>query len=593
VGAGGYLALVARPGAEDRAGVLAARLVAGGGWRRAGAAGSIVLLVPDHDAAAVETLPDAGGFLVGDTHPAPVAPPRGSGCGLVDRARELLRTRWGRYVALLTDRAGGAAVLRDPFGELDALVWSLGDGLEVVASDLAIAPPELSPRLGVDWDAIAAYVGRSGAMRTEVLLDGVEAVQPGVLQTLPLDAASVALWRPADFATDEAWTAQDARAALRERVEACTAALAGGGAPLLVELSGGLDSAIVSGTLAQLGLVDRVWGWLNYVADTAEADERAYAAAVTDRLGAELTVVEKPLRALEEADFAEVADGLRPALQGVDAPRDRDIARRMAEGGCAVISGQGGDAVFFQMPSVLVAAGELRRLGLKGLGSPVLRAVSHRTRKSVWRVLAEARAAERGGRLPAQVSPLAPQRDRSWLEGLEHPWERDAGGVSPAKRLQIRAIANGALYRGDCRKRRAGEMLYPLLCQPVVELCLAIPAHVLAGGEQDRRLAREAFADRVPAAVLARRSKGELGSYYGRMIAESLGFLRPYLLDGVLADGGAIDRAATARLLEPEALLRAPATGPVLTAVAVEAWVRRWQGRVADSVRAPRARTLR
>lgn len=594
---GDYLALAWPAGDAEgaaRADALGARLAAEAGWRLAGSTDRLRLHLPPAGAAPVEALPCAAGFVVGERFPTTGAVPAGE---LPRRpaqaARALLRSGWGRYVALLHGPPGETAVFRDPFGELDALVWPLGAGVEAVASDILTVPPWLRPpRLSLNWNAIAIYVALSSAMRAELLFDGVAAVAPGTLQPLPAGAPAEALWRPGDLVGEARPDEVEARTALAAAVDACTRALVGDRPAILMELSGGLDSAIVAGTLRRLGLAGRVSAWLNYVADRAEGDEQAYARAVTDRLGVPLTVVEKPLAPLTEADFTEVATGVRPALQAVDAPRDRDIAARMAAaGGAAVLSGQGGDAVFFQMPSVLVASGVLRREGLRGLGSPVLRAVAHRTRRSVWQVLAEAaRAERRRGGLPSQLSPLAAPGVRAWLAGRAHPWVEDAGGIPGAKRLQIQAIANAQLYRGDCRKRRAGDLLYPFLCQPVVELCLAIPADVLAGGEQDRRLARAAFADRLPAAVLARRSKGELGAYYGRLLAASLDVLRPFLLDGCLAGAGVLDRAATARHLTSEQLLHAPATGPILTAVTAEAWVRHWQGRVGDSERAPRRR---
>lgn len=88
----------------------------------------------------------------------------------------------------------------------------------------------------------------------------------------------------------------------------------------------------------------------------------------------------------------------------------------------------------------------------------------------------------------------------------------------------------------------AVEALAPLLSQPVVETCLAVPAWTLAG-DRDRSLARLAFADRLPDRIRLRRSKGHMTSVYGRMLAAGLPRLRPWLLDGVLAQQGLIDRS--------------------------------------------------
>lgn len=89
---------------------------------------------------------------------------------------------------------------------------------------------------------------------------------------------------------------------------------------------------------------------------------------------------------------------------------------------------------------------------------------------------------------------------------------------------------------------------------------------------------------RSPWRCRATRPPGRIGG----LLAASLEVLRPLLLEGCLADAGVLDRAAVARQLTPEQLLHAPATGAILTAATVEAWVRHWQGRVGDSARAPR-----
>lgn len=595
---GRYLALVwpaADATARGRADHLGVRL-GEAGWGLAGRTDRLSLWVDPADLARVETLPLAAGFVIGRTWAMPGA---GGPTGEAPRsplhaARRLAATRWGAYVALLQGPAPAeSAVFRDPCGDVDALVWTVGGGVEVVASDILDAPPWLRPpRLSLDWDRIAAVTALSAVMRMEVLFDGVEAVQPGMLQPLPSGASAIAVWRPSAFVGAAAPAGGDAERELVRRVEACASALAEDHGRFLVEVSGGLDSAIVAGTLGVLGLAGRACGWLNYAGDRPEEDESAYARTVTDRLGVALTVARRGRGPLEEADFAELAASLRPALHAVDAPRDRDGAdRARALGAGAVFSGQGGDAVFFQMPSVHVAADLLAREGIAGLASPVLAEVARRTRKPVWQVLAEVRAARRrGARLPLFVSPLAPPEVAAWLAGVSHPWLHGEDGLPPAKRLQVQAIANAQLYRGDCRRRRAGDLLFPLLAQPVVELCLSLPASQLAGGAQDRRLARAAFADRLPEAVRARRAKGELGAHYGRLVAASRGFLESYLAEGCLAAGGVLDPDAVRRHLQPEQLIRRPETGAILTAAAVEAWVRWWQGRIGDSERAPRRR---
>ena len=131
-------------------------------------------------------------------------------------------------------------------------------------------------------------------------------------------------------------------------------------------------------------------------------------------------------------------------------------------------------------------------------------------------------------------------------------------------------------------------MIYPLLAQPIIELCLSLPVELLAGGPDDRPFARAALASRVPDVVRQRRSKGSLTAYFARLLAASRDALLPFLADGCLADAGLLDRAAIARHLDPTQLIWAPRPAELLTAAAVEAWARYWQGRAPDSPHAQR-----
>jgi len=602
---GGYLALAWAaddPVAAERGHALGRRLGEDGSWRAAASTDRLSLWTRGAAPPPVRPLPLAGGVIVGDLYPRPgaggvsVLDPRCEAARRPDAmARRLSRDHWGGYLALLHGPgAEGTQVFRDPSGAWDCLVWALGDRVSVVTCDLGSAPAWLRPRqMALDWDAVAAFVAAPTLACHASLIEGVRTVTPGDLVGLGPQAASTPVWRPADFvgsagAGDLAAIAGE----LVRRVDAATQALVSPHEGVLVELSGGLDSAIVAGALGAVGLDGRVRQWLNRFGDRPEGDERAYAGAVVARLGAELSAFPKPFPPLADGDFAELAGAAWPALNGADAPRDRDMARRLTSGGAtAIVSGQGGDAIFLQMPSVLVAADEFRRRGWAALGSRVLADVARRNRTSVWSVLAEVHRGRRGSGLPAMTTSLVARGVAADADRLAHPWDPEPGAVDPGKRLQIRAIANSHLDYGDCRRRRAGDLIYPLLAQPVVELCLSIPTPDLAGGAYDRPFARAAFADRIPDCVRQRRYKGTLTSYFARWVAGSLDALRPYLLDGCLCAAGVLDRKRLEQALDPAQLILQPEPADILNAAMAEAWVRHWQGLVPDSARAPRRKS--
>jgi asparagine synthase (glutamine-hydrolysing) len=596
VAAGVFLALAWRPGdepARERAGALARAVDGAGGWSRAGASDRMRLWTAGGRPPPVRPLPLAAGFVVGElfaesgtVEAALAAAAEGRARDVPGLARALSGSLWGGYVALLHGPSPfGSEIFRDPSGSLDGFSWDLGGGVAVAASALAGLPRGLGPpRLALDWDRIAGFLAQPAAMASESLFAGLDAVSPGVLQPLGVERPHrLAVWRPAEFADRWEGGLDMARETLVRRVDECARALLGDRGRVLGEMSGGLDSAIVAGAVTETGLGDRVVQWLNYRGDRREADESRFARAVAERCGVALAVADREPACLDEATAMELADAPWPPLNGTDVVRDRHTAARLRDLGAeALLSGQGGDAVFFQMPSALVLADALCRDGLRALASGLPAELARRTGRSVWSVAREALAARRGAGPPLDPQALAGDELRRWARELAHPWEQ-AEGLSPARRLQVRAIASMQLFRGDSRRRRVADLVYPLLAQPVVELCLALPTPALAGGAQDRRLAREAFAARLPDCVLRRRSKGSLTSFATRMVAASVEFLRPFLMEGCLAEAGLLDRGRLESALDPEQMLVTTEADAVLNAMAVEAWVRHWQGRVPDA----------
>jgi asparagine synthase (glutamine-hydrolysing) len=593
-------------GARAEAARIAGRLDDDRQWRRVGASDGLDVWTGESAPLAVRSLPMAGGFLIGEVFDHPGATRMTSAFSHDastslrtprDLARALVQRHWGQYVAILQGpRPSEKAAFRDPTGMLDCMTWSLGEGIEIVASDMTQAPKWLRPRWpALNWDRITEFMSAPAAASTPSLFDDIEVVGPGELLALgPPPRRPEVIWSPVAFAAQPAERLEDVRRELVSRLDRCTADLLGGYDRVLVELSGGLDSSVVAGAIDAVGFVPKVAEWFNAVNSRPEANESRYARAVTDRLGVTLETFNHPPIGLEVADFAEVAQAFWPASGALDAQRDRiALARVRATGAQAIVSGQGGDAAFFQMPSPLVAADEFHRRGWSSLASPVLAGVARRTRQSVWTVLGQVHAARRG-QLPEQklVSSVLSASAKAATVGVDHAWVTQAhrADLPPGKRFHIRVMANTHLNHVASRRRREADLLFPLLAQPIMELCLAVPTPDLAGGSFDRPFERATFAHRIPDLVLQRRAKGNLSVYFSRLVAASLPSLRPYLLDGVLCDAGVLDRQALERILDPNQLIWAATATDILWAAMVEAWVRYWQTQVPDALTASRRR---
>lgn len=591
---GRYLAFAWAVGADaDREAAAWSDALAAGGWRAAVRRPGLEVWSPSVGGAPVTASAPAGVVVVGAAQGPSAAAAGGTAQAHDDpfaAAAAWARERWGGYVALFQDVEGRAAVgLRDPAGGLDALAWRRG-AVGAVADDLRDLPAGLGPaEMSLDWDVIVEIVRNPFSAEHLCPLHGVSVVTAGEAFALaPAPAAPRAIWRPADF-LGAMGDDEDAAGRLRACVLETVARLAGSERRILAEVSGGLDSAIVAAALRAAGLETRVAEALNYRADRPESDERSWARAVCDLNGLRLREVVRPGLAYREADFTDLAASARPAFASLDAERDRDTAARAADlGVSAIFSGQGGDAVFYQMPSCAILADYRRARRHARRRDPLTVGLARRFRRSVWSVWAEAAA---GARAEAAVaagyrSLLAP-RARVAQPKLQHPWLRDLGDAPPGKRLQVEALVGSHSAWGRSRRGEAARIVLPLLAQPIVELCLGLPSWVLAEDGQERGLARRAFADLLPPQVRGRRSKGALTAANGRRVAASLEVLRPLLLDGVLADAGVLDRAAVDAALQPDRLMTTGEGTRLLRAAMVEGWVRRWQGYLPDLARSP------
>lgn len=509
-----------------------------------------------------------------------------------ERARRLCGRGWGSYLALIRGE-GGWLGFRDPSGAVEALTWAAGP-YGVLASSLADLPPGLLPhRLALDWTVIAEQLRQPVAQMARSALRGVSPIAPGDLQPIGGDVGTAtAIWRPQDFAPTRADVDPSWPDRLAATVETVVSRLLGPYERIVCEASGGLDSSVMKAAALRTGAGDRLAAALHYVGDRPEADERAWVRRLCEPHSLAVAFVPLATGPIDpETDFAALARDARPPYAAIDPDRDRDTVRVLADYGAqALVTGKGGDAAFFQMPSAAVLADLWHAHGLAAVRHPRHAEVARWTRRSVWSLWREA---WRGpptkpafgvmGRLAGPcLDPTAPPPPHRWLERLD--------GLPPGKRLQVEALASSQLAIGAHRRGAVADVVQPLLSQPVMELCLSIPSWELVRGGRDRGLAREAFAGWLPEEILHRRAKGNLTSHYARRTAASASALRAHLLDGVLVDAGILDRRETEAALRPDSLIWRSDGIDLIGVAAVESWVRYWQTRAPDVPEASRPR---
>lgn len=494
----------------------------------------------------------------------------------------LTRRIWGNYVALRV--AGGRpalTVMRDPGGALPVLVAGNGDHA-LLAPCL---PRWLRDAAGlaplVDRDALAAALANPLLLTHQGLLHGVHALPAG--SALDWDGSAVGsprmLWpRPALLHRDD--DDPDAPERLRVAVTGCVRALASRHARLSVELSGGLDSAIVLGALAS-GERRADLSCVNFAVAHAGGDERVEARAVADRWKVRLLEVTAEAKELHFQDVLGGEQPIEPILYGLDTILERaSIGVARAFEASAIFTGQGGDAVFCNLPVAPVAVDFARAVGWPALWSRAAYDQAQRSCRSLWHVQRQiVRDRLRGTPRTLYEMPGA-QLGRAARGGnaaaSRHPWLEGDADMAPARQMQFEAIANCQHFHGPTWRSAVAALVHPLLARPVVEACLAVPTWRLTHGSGNRALARHLFADWLPDIVRNRRNKGEATIYYRRSIAENLPWLRAFLLDGVLVANGLLDGEGIDAALRDESLIWTQDARMIPVYASFEAWARYW-----------------
>ena len=486
--------------------------------------------------------------------------------------RRLTSSIWGRYVALLTEgHSALSGVFRDPSGAIDCAVRTVGSTRVICSATPAWLTEGIEDRARISWTAIAGVLKDPITLSTADVLADWSTIAPGVLFTR--DGAMRSIWSPGT--ASRALEPRDA-AGLRSAVDLSVAGLTQGRCALLVEISGGLDSAIMASSLRAVGF-DGEALWLNTHGPFAESDERSYATAVADRLGVRLNVIERTREDLTGGLEFDHPRTLRPGLNRMDAAYDRLQSELCdARGIDGILTGKGGDVAFLQTATSAILADQIRDQGFAALFGGTAPVLARRMRRSAWRTL---RAASAGARNPRRYQPAGNSLlhvDIRELNSQVHPWLLDLDEIGPGKRQQVVGFASNLGLHGPSRRSLRADLLHPALSQPVMEAVLATPSHVLTLGGHDRLLARLAFAERLPPALVERRSKAELGGYYGRVLAANLDRLRPHLLEGRLANQGLIDREQVEAALRIERLIWQGAYAELLLLALVESWVSAW-----------------
>ena len=507
------------------------------------------------------------------------------------RGRRLVEGYWGYYVAFIQDSDGIAQyVLRDPTGGLQCHLTESA-GVTVILSDIGDCAALGLPPFSVDWGHMAAFFRQFRLVsRTTGFAEVTQLYAGECLSIKDGDAADRTsrsfYWHPVSiYEAGRIENPRKAKSTLRSTIRTCVAAWASSYDSIVHQASGGLDSSIVAACMADESLNTDVLCF-NFFTEMAEGDERSYARVIAQSTGFELVECQMRVSDQKLEDLFNRTRVSSPTMLGVLAKPEQVMQRLLTERHAgAVFTGQGGDQLFQQGRSSMIAAEYAHHYGIRPPLFRIAKGISHLTQKSIWSVWATVVRYGLFGRtfdpysqfeLPSLLSDGA----RGMLRSSEyvHPWVSAAHRLPSSKISQVFDVIDCQRFFG--RPCANGEYVLPLVSQPIIERCLQIPTYVHAHRGKSRGLVREAFERNVPAKIIQRESKGGTTSYLARLFLGDIAYLRELLLDGVLVREGMLDRRELENALSERELVRVGLLRPILCAVMAETWLSTWRGDV-------------
>ncbi|MCG8596625.1 MAG: asparagine synthase C-terminal domain-containing protein [Kiloniellales bacterium] len=403
------------------------------------------------------------------------------------------------------------------------------------------------------------------------------------------------LWQPSEvYARDKFTDPSDAMRVLRSATQSTVNAWAATYPSIIHQASGGLDSSIVLGCLAE-SKESRQVACLNYYTSTQEGDERRFARAAVDRT--EFRLIEREMPADTDVFTQLVNDSPileSPTVRIVGIPLERALGQLARElGADAFMTGEGGDHVFLNYNTELAAADYAFHHALSKEFWTIAFNAARLSKKSLWTILASAvpygffrRVLDPAAAYFVEPPPFLRQDALAALPNDydAHPWSNSLKGIPSGKAAQIFFLPKVLDRHPVFGRCEAADVIHPLCSQPVVEACLRSPTYMLTMGGQDRGLARKTFADILPPEILHRTSKGNTSSYAGRLLSDNLPALRELVLDGYLPAADVIDRGALDRFLTLQSIEDITNIRTHLKILGTEVWLRRW-----DAVKQQRA----
>ncbi|MFJ2995503.1 asparagine synthase-related protein [Pandoraea sp. NPDC087047] len=503
---------------------------------------------------------------------------------------------WGRYVAFVRDPASTEVrVLRDPTGSLPCFL-AHSQGVDIIFSDCEDCQALIQRWFSVNWRAIANIMaGGITLFARETALDQIEEILPGESVSFAGGTRHRTIaWNPIDVALRD--PIEDFEAAAEElyrTVRSCVHTWAACYPGIVHNLSGGLDSSIVLSCLTSAPTEPAIT-CIHYFSDGPGEDERRYARTMAKHTGVELIERQLDSRQLKLGEILTARRSPRPWSYLYELEHGRfeveQAKRRGANGRSAgLFSGSGGDGVFFRNRAELAITDLLFQQAPQTDLLTVAIDAARLSRQSIWPLLASSIRARVFGsqstwpRMPPSqsrslVDPRIFEIAQEKQNDLTHLWAKttQARHVPPGTLFQAGVSVTPPAYYNTFSYGPGPERTFPLLSQPIVELCLRIPSYQHIKLACDRAVARRAFAADLPTSIVRRYLKGYIAQHTYHIFEHNIDFIRTFLLDGELVRNGMLVRETIERYLSGHPPDDQQYSIILHEYVCTEAWLRSW-----------------
>ncbi|WP_300381130.1 asparagine synthase C-terminal domain-containing protein [Henriciella sp.] len=497
----------------------------------------------------------------------------------------LISDFWGSYVAVLRTPQG-VAVLADPTSSIPCFYSNAGN-VTLVFSHLEACEFLDRTQFSINYDFIRALLVYDKIQNGQTGLNEVHELAGGHRLTVTRQGLHVEqLWDPRKTARRPCEEAEPAAASiLRDTIEYVVhsrAKACHGG--ITLNLSGGLDSAIVAATLGRHSSLTRA-NAVHFVLQSEDPSELAYAQAVASHaeIGLEEVAV-TPQRTLPGP--ADHPLSVRPFRSFLGQDLTTHLAGLAQLEGRTIFTGQGGDHLFLETRSALGFAEYLQHCGLGRQARMELLNSARLSGLSIWQALGKTFATTLnslrngdGAHGILDRRTRMNQNDHETLDpaALLPEWASDRQGLPAAKFGQIASLVHMFQIRSGLASLHSRPVVHPLISQPLIELCLRLPTYLLCTDGQGRGLVRKAMAGLVPDQVRLRRSKGDASRFFIDQLDSHREMIAEVIRHGELVRHDLLDPADLDIFLGREEYRHQTFGRMLLIHYAIEAWLQSWK----------------